>query len=215
MRHEGVVKTWNDERGFGFITPLAGGAEVFLHIKALPRGSRRPQAQDRISYELEHSAQGRKRARHARLSSVGPGRRSAPVRVSASAHSTALVPVLAFAALAVVVAVLWGIPAWLPLLYLLASALSFLFYMADKSAARRGTWRTAESTLHLLALLGGWPGAALAQQYLRHKSAKASFRRVFWLTVAINVGAFIVLCTPIGKAHLAPWLATLSGSHLH
>jgi uncharacterized membrane protein YsdA (DUF1294 family) len=41
-------------------------------------------------------------------------------------------------------------------------------------------------TLHLVALLGRWPGAALAQKRLRHKSSKIEFRRVFWATVALN-----------------------------
>ena len=45
--------------------------------------------------------------------------------------------------------------------------------------AQLGAWRTQESTLHMLALTGGWPGAALAQQIFRHKSSKKTFRRVF------------------------------------
>ena len=50
-----------------------------------------------------------------------------------------------------------------------------------------------QGRLHLLALAGGWPGALLAQQFLRHKSAKASFRTVFWATVVLNVAAFVAL----------------------
>ena len=45
-------------------------------------------------------------------------------------------------------------------------------------------------TLHGLSLIGGWPGALIAQQVLRHKSRKEEFRFVFWLTVVINVGVF-------------------------
>jgi uncharacterized membrane protein YsdA (DUF1294 family) len=73
------------------------------------------------------------------------------------------------------------------LLYFGASGITFLVYALDKSAARRDRWRTRESTLHLLSLIGGWPGALAAQQLLRHKSAKPSFQAVFWLTVAVNV----------------------------
>ena len=72
-----------------------------------------------------------------------------------------------------------------------ASVLTFLTYAFDKSAARRGAWRTPESTLHLLDLAGGWPGALLAQQLLRHKSSKQSFVAVFWLTVMANITAFV------------------------
>ena len=50
---------------------------------------------------------------------------------------------------------------------------------------------------NLLGLLGGWPGAIVAQQVLRHKSNKAAFRASFWLTVLANVAGFIVLSSPI------------------
>ena len=70
--------------------------------------------------------------------------------------------------------------------YLLASVAAFAVYAADKSAARRGAWRTPEGTLHGLALIGGWPGALVAQRVLRHKSSKAAFQVVFWLTVVAN-----------------------------
>ncbi|AAN54460.2 DUF1294 domain-containing protein [Shewanella oneidensis] len=72
-------------------------------------------------------------------------------------------------------------------MYLTLSLLTFIAYAIDKSAAKRGKWRTKESTLHLLALMGGWPGALFAQNLLRHKSVKASFRNVFWLTVVANL----------------------------
>ena len=75
-------------------------------------------------------------------------------------------------------------------------------YAVDKSAARKGAWRTQESTLHLLSLAGGWPGALVAQQKLRHKSRKQSFRFVFWVTVLLNCGAFVWLFTPTGASAL-------------
>ncbi|WP_019029355.1 DUF1294 domain-containing protein [Colwellia piezophila] len=71
-------------------------------------------------------------------------------------------------------------------LYLAANIMNFFAYALDKSKAKPGTWRTPEITLHLLALIGGWPGAAISQQLLRHKSKKVAFRAVFWLTVMAN-----------------------------
>jgi uncharacterized membrane protein YsdA (DUF1294 family) len=73
-------------------------------------------------------------------------------------------------------------------IYLIASAISFATYAIDKSAARAKRWRISERNLHLLALFGGWPGAWVAQNQLRHKTQKSSFQGVFWLTVAINCG---------------------------
>jgi uncharacterized membrane protein YsdA (DUF1294 family) len=81
---------------------------------------------------------------------------------------------------------------------MVASLLTFVMYAIDKSAARKGHWRTQESTLHFMSLAGGWPGALVAQQKLRHKSRKKSFRSVFWATVLLNVGVFIWLLTPTG-----------------
>ena len=75
-------------------------------------------------------------------------------------------------------------------LYGVLSLITFLAYQVDKSAAKNGRWRTPEQTLHLLALAGGWPGAWVAQQVFRHKTKKRSFLIIFWLTVALNGGAF-------------------------
>ena len=73
------------------------------------------------------------------------------------------------------------------LAYLVMSAVAYAAYARDKSAARSGRPRTPEKTLHLMSLLGGWPGALLAQRRLRHKSSKTAFLVPFWLTVAANL----------------------------
>ena len=66
-------------------------------------------------------------------------------------------------------------------------------YGFDKSAAQRGRQRTPENTLHIVALLGGWPGALLAQDLFRHKSSKAEVQWMFWTTVVVNCGALVWL----------------------
>ena len=86
--------------------------------------------------------------------------------------------------------------------YAVMSLITFGLYAKDKSAAKSGRWRTSESTLHMFSLLGGWPGAMLAQSYLRHKSIKQPFRFIYWLTVIINVSALTWLLTPDGTAVL-------------
>lgn len=82
------------------------------------------------------------------------------------------------------------------------SALTFIMYAKDKNAAEWGKWRTSESTLHLLSLIGGWPGAKVAQSFLRHKSKKVSFRVIYWLTVCINCGALYWVTTNEGSLWL-------------
>lgn len=106
-------------------------------------------------------------------------------------------PVLLFTTVYAAAALAWHLPAWIGIDYLLASVVCFIAYALDKAAARSRSRRTPERTLLLLGLVGGWPGAVLAQQWLRHKSVKASFQAKFWVTAVLNVAAFVA-----GAAHL-------------
>ena len=97
--------------------------------------------------------------------------------------------VLAFSG---VLAMAWHdkhLPLWVIVAYGLLSVVTFGLYAIDKAAARADGRRTPERTLHWLALAGGWPGALLAQQMLRHKSSKRSFLMVFWLTLVLHCAA--------------------------
>lgn len=62
MRFEGKLDKWNDDRGFGFITPTRGGEPVFVHISAFPRDGRRPQLGEALTFEVEPAGDGKKRA---------------------------------------------------------------------------------------------------------------------------------------------------------
>ncbi|MEQ6902664.1 DUF1294 domain-containing protein [Nocardioides sp. YIM 152588] len=100
-----------------------------------------------------------------------------------------------FAVLGVLVA-LDEVPTLLMAAYGVLSVVAFALYRSDKSAAEHGRWRTPESTLHTVALVGGWPGALVARQVLRHKTVKQPFRSVFWGTVVANcaaLAAYVVL----------------------
>lgn len=70
--------------------------------------------------------------------------------------------------------------------YLAMSAVAFFLYWRDKRQARSNGWRTPEKILHGVELLGGWPGALIAQQVFRHKTRKLSFQLVFWLIVLLH-----------------------------
>ena len=101
-----------------------------------------------------------------------------------------------FAIIYVAATLSWRTPYAVAGVYLGVSMLCFAAYALDKAAAKAGRWRTEEATLLLLGLACGWPGAVLAQGWLRHKSQKPSFRQQFWSTVVLNVGAFVYLASP-------------------
>src|SRR5687767_11973814 len=66
---------------------------------------------------------------------------------------------------------------------LAASVFAFFAYRSDKRRAVAGEWRVSEGTLHFAELIGGWPGAFLAQRIFRHKTSKITFQVAFWLIV--------------------------------
>ena len=75
--------------------------------------------------------------------------------------------------------------------YAVMSLVTALTYAADKLLARRGSGRrVSERTLHLLELLGGWPGALVAQQFFKHKRRKPSFFFVTWLIAVAHVAVW-------------------------
>ena len=111
-----------------------------------------------------------------------------------------------FAVLFLAVVAASALESYLPMLILYAylglSVVLFLRYWRDKSAARKDRRRTPELSLHLNALIGGWPGALIAQQTLRHKSQKVSFRVTLWITVLLNCAALVWLHTADGQTFI-------------
>jgi len=101
------------------------------------------------------------------------------------------------------------IPRTLLSIYLVMSLLCYAAYALDKQAAVAGRRRIAESNLHLLALFGGWPGARIAQHRFRHKTQKVTFRRLFWVTVGLNLAVLAWLMTPEGSSLLSSLLTEL------
>ena len=203
MRFNGSVKSWNDDRGFGFIEADQGGQEVFVHIKAFPARAGRPRLDQRVTFEIELNREEKKRAMNVEVVRSRGSSAIRPTNHPAQWGTASLFAIPAFMLVYLLVALAWRVPNWFAALYVGASVVCFAAYAADKSAAVVGRWRVAESTLLFLGLAGGWPGAIVAQQVLRHKSSKASFRSAFWGTVVCNVVAFVALNSPAVLAFYA------------
>jgi cold shock CspA family protein len=58
MSFTGILRTWHEDRGFGFIAPTHGGAEVFVHISAFARDGSRPTQGEQLRYELGRGKNG-------------------------------------------------------------------------------------------------------------------------------------------------------------
>ena len=179
MRVRGKITTWKDDRGFGFITPIRGGEQVFVHITAFSNRHRRPLGNEFVTYEAVCDEQGRIRAEHVEF-------RDDSSTVSTPDWAIALMIALLFLMFVGASVLVGQLPIVVLAIYLIASAISFRIYAHDKSAAKLNQPRIPEGTLHLLSVLGGWPGALVAQQFFHHKSKKQSFKNAFWVTVGLN-----------------------------
>jgi uncharacterized membrane protein YsdA (DUF1294 family)/cold shock CspA family protein len=197
MRYKGILIKWHADKAFGFIKPKAGGADIFIHKSALSNKKQTPQINDIITFSITQDKNGKYCASDAAFL----GEKLIFKKKKKSRHFSIYLSFLFL--IAITVAHFIGqFPPQLLFGYWCVSATTYLIYMFDKSRAQRGAWRIQENTLHLFAFIGGWPGAAIAQQLLRHKSQKIKFRKVFWLTVIINVGCLIWLLSTVDGKHM-------------
>jgi len=203
MERLGKVSEWNDDRGFGFVASLDGEpARVFFHVRDYRLDGRRPELGELVKFTAQRQPDGKWRAHAVRRTAPAARAAKSPLRSSAPATprpESALPGAVATIAYGLLIA--WAIrsgrlPFEAVFVVLALSAITFVAYALDKQAAQTGRWRTPESTLHLLELAGGWPGAWIAQQWLRHKSRKPAYRVVFWVMVVLHGGV------------LAAWLWT-------
>lgn len=172
----GRIVDWNWDRGFGYLEH--GEARIFLHIREFSERHKPPEIGDRIRFVMGADRQGRPCAKQA-------------VHVNDGGRfelGDALVLLLLLAAPAVALYRIGGGGglklggAWCAAI----SGITYVVYALDKKNARTAGQREPENLLHLMELIGGWPGALVAQHRLRHKSAKTGYQFAFWLIVGLH-----------------------------
>lgn len=201
MRNQGRLKSWNDKKGFGFIANPSGGADTFIHISAFKKRNVRPVINQTIIFTPSKDKQGRPQASLAEIKDFNN---------SISVNSTSVNFAIGFKAklliagsagfmmIVLALVLLKKLPMFVLYFYSILSIVSIAFYKNDKFAAQQGHWRTTEKFLQLLSLIGGWPGAIVMQQLLKHKSKKISFRLKHFVMVAINLLGFYWMLTEQG-----------------
>jgi uncharacterized membrane protein YsdA (DUF1294 family)/cold shock CspA family protein len=195
MRYQGRLVNWNDEKGFGFVTPNSGGDNAFVHIKSFSSRRRRPVDGDLITYEVTRDARNRLQAKSIRYAGE-----PTPAPYCETSQYTGIAVVAIFFCMLTVLVLLGRTPIPAIFLYFITSCITFIIYAFDKSASMNNRWRTQESTLHIFGLIGGWPGALIAQRMFRHKNKKREFQVIFWLSVTINCGLLVWSATKPGAA---------------
>lgn len=195
-RHEGRLDNWNDARGFGFLTPSDGGPNIFVHVSAMPKTGKQISAGQAYTFRVETDATGRSRAIDVQpvvaLAETREAPRKGPTlfqKIVQRGPRLLVIPAFGFIVLAI--ASIQPVSMnWLTI-YGVASVACFCGYGLDKRAAAHKEWRVSETILLLIGLVGGWPGAIVGQEMFRHKTQKPAFRALFWMSVAINMAAFV------------------------
>lgn len=192
--HIGTIVEWVDEKGYGWVE--SDGKRFFAHIREFERGQRRPKAGETIRFMRGIDSKGRSCARKVCFVKSGG-------RVGVGVWFLLLPALLALPLFALL---------WLPFPWWqgagaigIVSAITYGMYAHDKGRAMTAGWRIPESSLHLAELLGGWPGALLAQRRLRHKCSKTSYQFVFWCIVILFQAAAldVILGHGLSRALLA------------
>lgn len=229
MKQQGTVVRWDAERAFGFIRSPQTVSDIFFHrrdysgppaqpyegmvvtFEEIHVGGKGPRA---LSVELARNRieEAAPRAREAipEEAQILPAGRSAPrprpVSRRPPEKNWPAFALMGFWLLLWLTGIALGRFPWVILTaVVLVNLATFYLYWHDKHAATRDAWRVPEERLHLLAAAGGWPGAWFAQQILRHKSVKPSFRAIYWLTVGLNLAALFAW---VAWPALAPALAS-------
>ena len=219
-KQQGIVKKWQDDKGFGFIE-TQNGDSVFFHVSEF-KARRRPEVGEQVVFTMGRDNQGRLRATEVQelyfvQQKMAQKNQQIRQRNQKSSHQAEFEAGqkkrsflgLAFYGVLILLAATdklsWLVVGW----YAALGLVTYIMYAKDKAAAQSSDWRTPEFTLHVLSALGGWVGALLAQTYLRHKSQKPEFRVTYYLTVVVNMAGLLFLLAGGGLGALTDVLSAL------
>ena len=203
MRDQGRLVEWFDDKGYGFIQPNDEAKDrVFLHIKDFAQKGPRPIVGCALEYVVQLDAQGRFKAKQVTYLKASQAKKTAKVSDRIETQTPSKLQVMQILCVAYIIALViltaTGLLNSLALLFIsIINVMTYWFYSQDKEAAQLNQRRVPENTLHILAFLGGWPAAWLAQQRLRHKTQKQPFRKIYFCTIFFNILLILWLISPL------------------
>lgn len=207
---QGTVCYWRDDKGFGFIA-TDSGKRLFFHIRDFETAPQhRPQQGDQLFFQLGLDKHHRPCALALQLATANTilitpttktisGKRPAIYQIQ---HQAWCFRYLFFVLL--LLSLLAGSFVFtIPLFYLEASLFTYWLYQIDKKLACSGHQsRLSEESLQMFSLIGGWPGAWLAQKRLHHKVHKIPFQREFRFVIYGNSCFLLWLLSEPGSTFL-------------
>jgi uncharacterized membrane protein YsdA (DUF1294 family)/cold shock CspA family protein len=194
-RLKGKLVMWNDQKGFGFIRPNESDDDFFVHISAFKQGMpRRPLLNDSVQFQAEER-EGKRRALFAVVENLElapeplkPGQFELnPKRRSWLVNLLIALPLLLSGYLLLITQN--PVPF---MAYWFLSLITMYLYGTDQAHAVTHQRRIPEGWLHLLELLGGWPGALMAQNDFRHKTRMSTYLVIQRGIIALHLIAWIL-----------------------
>ncbi|HIQ46763.1 MAG TPA: DUF1294 domain-containing protein [Sulfurovum sp.] len=183
IRKKGILTKWNDDKGYGFITPVGEKKEVFVHISEF---NNRPSIGAKLIFTLSKDKNGRDCATNAIQFDKAKLTSTIEEKNSISIFSFLIITLFYF--------VLFtylpddkNINIYAISYYILIGIFTYYLYAKDKASSQDGNWRISENTLHVFSLFGGWTGALIAQNKLKHKSSKTNFKISFFISIIFNI----------------------------
>ncbi|WP_394145596.1 DUF1294 domain-containing protein [Vibrio atypicus] len=192
MAIQGTISEWDHHKGYGYIAVDDQEAQVRFHLFDFEAFGHPPRLRDRVQFRLAKDAQGEIKAVHVERKFVF----NFPLAVAIWFLSTMVASVF-----------LLNFPPIVLIIALAISTVTYLVYAVDKQAQHTGGMQIPDVCFHVLNLLGGWPGAMLAQSVLHHKYNNIGFKLLFWLSMAANITFYCWTLTYQGSLVLAHYIS--------
>ncbi len=185
MRQERAkIVSWHQSDGFGFARLVESDEKVLVNRTVLPDPTNPPPVGEIIRLNLIDGPDGK------------PVATGAHWKLPKEKQTLASLLGVTFVSGMFLVASLGYVHIAIPVAYVLVSFVTYWLYAGAKVAYIQGRQGTAESRLHMLESLGGWPGAAMSMQKFRyrlheddHQASLASCILVNFLLLAVVIWA--------------------------